>query len=289
MKIYKAILGLLLGMTMVSSQAVILESCSWDNPGSNPYTNPTESAIDHYMDIAPAIRAKLKQRIKRHQYDDLVTITRDQIEGTHSYQPQITDMHFGGKTKPQICMTTTRTKWPTTRKEIGLVYCEGQTCILIPTICNNVSRITRLPESSMTTGSRGTKNASPPSEPVATDSTPTNEGGGGGGGGGSLVNPAVPSSVTETGSAITTGGIGIIPAWTGSFGGGSCCYTGPIKPTDPIIPIVPPIFPPILPPIITPPVIPAVPEPSTVLMFLLGLGVVLLFSILRKRKNSGNK
>lgn len=283
MKIHKTILGLLFMLVVTPSQSAILESCSWDNPGANPYTNTVPVALAHYMDVAPATKAKLERRMLARQYDDLVTITRDQITGTHSYQPQITDMHFGGKTtKPQICLTTPRDKWAIKRKEIGLVYCEDRTCIMVPTICNNVSRIQRIPESGITTGSRGSNSdASTQSAPPTAEGQPS-----GGGGGGPVLDTPVRPLVVEGNSSVSTVGFTPIPAWAGSFGGGGCCFTGPVKPSEPIIPIVTPILPPI---IITPPEVPAVPEPSTILMLLLGLGAMLLFLQRRKRGNSGNK
>jgi len=37
----------------------------------------------------------------------------------------------------------TRSAWTAGMKERGLVYCEGGQCILVPTVCRNVSRISR--------------------------------------------------------------------------------------------------------------------------------------------------
>ena len=76
------------------------------------------------------------------QYDDIAVIRRDTVVGQHLYSPEIRDMHFG---QGQICRTVTRTQWTPTTEERGLVYCESGHCIIVPTVCRNVSRVTRLP------------------------------------------------------------------------------------------------------------------------------------------------
>jgi hypothetical protein len=48
-------------------------------------------------------------------------------------------MHFGNG---RICRQVTRTKWLSTAVERGLVYCEGEHCLIVPTVCRNLSRIT---------------------------------------------------------------------------------------------------------------------------------------------------
>lgn len=275
MKIIKALMGLLFLGTMASSQAVILDTCSWDHPGVNPYRGTVDAAIDHYRDLSPELRAKFKERANKKQFDEVVTITKDGITGVHVYEPTITDMHFGGGTsKPQLCRATTREKWEPTRKEMGLVYCEGETCIMIPTVCNNVSRIKRLPESASSTASQssggtqaaGAEQAAQPAE------------GGGGGGGGSLAE--LPASVATTGAGESeptwghnnnSGFNNFQPwsPWNGGGGGGYCCYTGPV-----------------IPPIVTPPIVvpPPVPEPAEWMMMLFGVVFVLFFSAIRKRR-----
>lgn len=67
-----------------------------------------------------------------------VTITRDAIEGSRTYDPQITAMHFGQRT---ICDRVTRDRWSETAREPGAVYCADSHCLLVPRICGNVSRI----------------------------------------------------------------------------------------------------------------------------------------------------
>ncbi|MYM22555.1 PEP-CTERM sorting domain-containing protein [Duganella sp. FT135W] len=130
---------LLLAVTLVAATTV-QPTCSWDNPGHNPYTGSTAAAIDRYTDIPEAVRSTLKRRLAEGQSDDKVDITRDGINGKYQYGAAIRDMHFG---RASVCGTVTRSKWSASRSEPGAVYCVDQHCILVPRICGNVSRITR--------------------------------------------------------------------------------------------------------------------------------------------------
>jgi hypothetical protein len=121
---------------------VALDSCSWNRPGVNPFMGDVVAAVDRYTDIPADVRARLKARMAKREYDDMVSIRRDSIDGRagQQYGSTIRDMHFGTH---QICRAVTRTAWTAGMKERGLVYCEGGQCILVPTVCRNVSRISR--------------------------------------------------------------------------------------------------------------------------------------------------
>jgi len=118
-----------------------LPVCSWDRPGHNPFRGDTVAAVDRYTDIPAPVRAALKQRMAKHQYDEVAAIRRDSIEGRYSYS-ELRDMHFG---RSQVCRTVTRDKWAPDAVERGLVYCESGHCLIVPTVCRNVSRVTRAP------------------------------------------------------------------------------------------------------------------------------------------------
>ena len=122
--------------------AVTLDSCSWNRPGVNPFMGDVVAAVDRYTDIPAEVRARLKGRMARRQYDDIVAIRRDSIDGRagNQYGSTIRDMHFGTR---QLCRSVTRAAWTAGMQERGLVYCEGGQCILVPTVCRNVSRISR--------------------------------------------------------------------------------------------------------------------------------------------------
>lgn len=124
--------------TLLVSATVTLPSCSWDRPGADPYMGGVEAAVDRYRDIPVEIRAKLKAKMRKRAYDDIAAITRDKIEGKRSYT-NLRDMHFG---QGRICREVKRDKWKPDAVERGLIYCEGEHCLIIPTVCRNVSRVT---------------------------------------------------------------------------------------------------------------------------------------------------
>lgn len=115
-------------------------TCSWDHPGLRPFMGDVVAAVDRYQDIPLTVRTRLKARMAERQYDEFVDIERDAIVGQTRYEPGIRDMHFGDG---RVCGTVTRAKWTSNMLERGLVYCEGEHCILVPTVCRNVSRIRR--------------------------------------------------------------------------------------------------------------------------------------------------
>lgn len=122
--------------------AASIAACSWDRPGHNPFTGPVPAAVERYTDIPPLTRAKLRLRMERRTYDDVAVITRDEIRGAQRYS-DLRDMHFGAG---QVCGTVTRAKWSDTHAERGLVYCEDGHCLIVPTVCRNVSRVTMVKE-----------------------------------------------------------------------------------------------------------------------------------------------
>ena len=132
-------------MSLVASLALALSGaapphCSWDKPGVNPFMGDLVAAVDRYKDIPAATRAKLKARMQERRYDEIVDIRRDSITGRGEYDADIRAMHFG---TGQVCGTVSRAKWSDQALERGLVYCEDGQCLLVPTVCRNLSRITR--------------------------------------------------------------------------------------------------------------------------------------------------
>lgn len=119
--------------------AVILNSCSWDSPGANRYIGTAANAVNNYTDIPKPVRDILIKRMDSKKYDDIVEITRNSISGKNVYS-DLRDMHFG---KNQICKSVTREKWKTTALERALIYCEQGYCIAAPTVCGNISRISK--------------------------------------------------------------------------------------------------------------------------------------------------
>lgn len=146
-----AFVGLIAGLAMVGDAVAAanwaprmeqVARCDWDRPGHNPFMGDVVAAIDRYTEIPTPVRMRLKQRMQTRKYDDLVDIRRDSITGRHQYAPTIRDMHFG---LDRVCRQVSRSNWTTQTRERGLVYCEAGHCILVPTVCRNVSRIERRP------------------------------------------------------------------------------------------------------------------------------------------------
>ena len=133
----------LIATLALAASGLALPHCSWDRPGVNPFMGDVVQAVDDYKDIPESTRLKLKKRMSERQYEDMVTIRRDSIEGKSEYGAEIRDMHYGAS--GNVCRTVTRKKWTTEHAERGLVYCEDNHCVVVPTVCRNVSRIKRLP------------------------------------------------------------------------------------------------------------------------------------------------
>ncbi len=120
-----------------------LEACSWDRPGHDPFMGDVVAAVDRYQDIPSDVRQRLQARMVKRDYDDVVSIRRDSIAGRTKkvrYGSTIRDMHFGNH---RLCHSVSRAAWGKDTQERGLVYCESGQCILVPTVCRNVSRIAR--------------------------------------------------------------------------------------------------------------------------------------------------
>ena len=279
----------------MQSAARDLQDCSWNRPGADPFMGDVVAAVDRYTDIAPAVREQLKQRMRARQYDEIVVITRDAIRGKQQYNARINQMHFG---QGRVCRNVTRAGWSSKMEERGLVYCVQGECILVPTICRNVSRISQA-GSGAPAGAGGTGGSAMPGGNAApggaTSAGVVTIGGpeegppmwdnpdalrGGMSTGGALP-PTVtyhPSTSYDTvRSASNTPGL-----YSGGGSGGSGGGGYPPRATDgssfvDIHPVVPGL------PGNNPVILPAVPEPQTWAMLLAGLALI-GYSALRRRK-----
>ena len=249
-------MSLLVSIALVAASGTTYPSCSWDKPGVNPFTGDVVAAVDRYTDIPLATRNKLKARMNLRQYDEIVSIGRDAIVGQAQYSSEIRQMYFGSGS---ICNTVTRTRWTQTMQERGLVYCEDGQCILVPTVCRNVSRISRVAPRPTATAAPGAG----PSQQIAAaepqsqlDMDPT--------GAGVPAAAAAPGSFAQSaGRVLDEAGLGtpgnLLPGISPSVG------TGPAGPSlgGSNIPFLPPVG-----------ASPPVPEPETYALMLAGLAVI---------------
>lgn len=246
----------------LAASTVTLPNCSWDRPGVNPFMGDLVAAVDRYKDIPAATRAKLKQRMAARQYDEIVDIHRDSIVGRYDYGTEIRDMHFGAGS---VCQTVTRGKWTAQTLERGLVYCEDGQCILVPTVCRNVSRISR---GNLKPAAGGAQTAKNEDDPLMFEPPAAGAADGGAGDPGSFARTAglPPTATSDTSLVAPTPG----SSSGGAGGGGPAVGGGPGIITLPQIPqgggnggsdL---------------PVVPGVPEPQTWLLFALGLGALAL-------------
>lgn len=241
----------------------VLPHCSWDKPGVNPFMGDVVAAVDRYQDIPAAARARLKARMLKRDYDELVTIQRDAIKGQAQYGSEIRDMHFGANS---VCKTVSRAKWTQQYEERGLVYCEDGQCILVPTVCRNVSRIQRMsPKAAAggsTVASAHQEIADPQTpleiDPPAAGPMPT-------------ATPSPANSFSQIASGNNEGfDISSLPPTGAGFTGPSPGFGGIAVPSLPPGTLtVPPVDPPVVPPV--PPVVPGIPEPGTWAMLMAGL------------------
>ncbi len=136
-----AVLLLLPSAAALAGPAARSASCAWNQPGHDPYRGTLAAAVDRYEDIPAPVRARLKERMVAFRYDEIAAIRRDSITGSARYAPEIRDMHFGAG---RVCAQVDRSRWSDAMVERGLVYCESGHCLIVPTVCRNVSRVTRL-------------------------------------------------------------------------------------------------------------------------------------------------
>jgi hypothetical protein len=208
-------------LTASAAFPATLPTCSWNQPGHNPFVGDVVAAVDRYQDIPAPVRARLKARMASRSYDEIVDIRRDAIVGKARYRPEIRDMHFGSG---QVCGTVNRVQWHNDAQERGLVYCEAGHCILVPTVCRNVSRITRESPAVASAGAGG-------------GAVPAGGGGGGGGevgggsGGGSVATAAAPADGADGQEAaaptsFVAGLNGSVSAGSGGQGAGDATPAG---------------------------------------------------------------
>ena len=125
---------------LIMALELAVAPCSWNKPGSNRYRGDLITALNDYH-LDPLVQEELADKLRHHQYDDDATITRQGIAGDHGSYANLRDMHFGAHS---VCHGgVNQTAWTSQQVERGLVYCVGSTCVIVPTICNNLALVDR--------------------------------------------------------------------------------------------------------------------------------------------------
>lgn len=127
-------------MIAETAAVMLISLCSWNFPGSNKYQGDPIEAVSHY-NIPVEEKEEIQEKMRSYKYDDVALITRNSIESEVGEYSNLRYMHFN---KKGVCSTVDRKGWLFDRQERGLVYCSSNnTCVIVPTICNNVSLVDR--------------------------------------------------------------------------------------------------------------------------------------------------
>ena len=285
-----------LPLNLSTALVSVAAGCSWAQPGANPYKGDPARALADF-DLPEDARRKLRTMLQAHRPTEVVTITRDDIVGEHRYA-DLRDMHSGGG---RVCHgPVDRSAWRADHRERALVYCADDACVILPTICNNISRVSRRPDETATEDSpldiepaAGPPGRSgPTASPLLTfapplDGLPPSDildalpGAPGGPGDGSLLPPIDGRPVVggpDAGAPIDAGPIGGVPIGGSPIVGipiggivPPCCGPEPIGRGAPLMPPVPPP-------------IASVPEPSAAWLMLAGCAL-LATACRRARRN----
>jgi hypothetical protein len=129
-------------ITALALSAAVTATCNWGDRGLDPYMLDVPSAVDTYTQIPKATREALKAKMRARQYDDTAHITGAGIKSaTWNYGP-LRMMHFGNGSR--LCGVVNTSMWSAGDPgERALIYTVGDWSIAVPSVCRNVSLITR--------------------------------------------------------------------------------------------------------------------------------------------------
>lgn len=237
-----------LGFQLILSTMLVAvpPGCSWAHPGANPYRGDPAAVLADF-DLAEATRSKLRALMQAHRSTDVATITRDDIVGADGGYMGLREMHSG---HGRVCHgEVDRSAWSAKRHERALVYCADDACVIVPTICNNVSQVSRKPARVAVLDDspidiepaagppRAPPDAGAPPSPLPDDGPLAflPPAGGGGDAPGGPISPDAPrggSGEPPTGD-VPVGGIPPIGGGGGGEGVLPCCGIGPGSPGAP--------------------------------------------------------
>jgi hypothetical protein len=130
-------------MILALAAATIIASCPWQDRGLDRFMGDIPAAVDTYTDIPKYTRLKLQAKMRRLAYDDITHMTATGSRSESWTYGLPTMMHFGAHGR--VCRTVDISTWtPQDPGERGLVYCEDGHCVVVWTVCRNVSQIKRI-------------------------------------------------------------------------------------------------------------------------------------------------
>jgi hypothetical protein len=129
-------------LTAIAAAAAITATCNWGDRGLDPFMGDLPSAVDTYTQIPKSVREELKAKMRARKFDDTAHITAAGIRSdTWEYGP-LRMMHFGNGSR--LCGVVVTSAWPANDPgERALIYTVGEWSIAVPSVCRNVSLITR--------------------------------------------------------------------------------------------------------------------------------------------------
>lgn len=121
-----------------------LPSCEWHPASNRSLVDPVVAVAR--LDMPVPTRTALVEKLRRHQFDDVVHIDWAQIaseSGTNRYGPAITNMNFGASGR--LCRTVTRASWSELKHETALVYIVDGRAWGYASACGNLFELKLLP------------------------------------------------------------------------------------------------------------------------------------------------
>lgn len=131
-----------MALTAIALAASLASSgtCSWDPASQQTFDGDVATVVDRFQDLSPELRAKLRQRMDRQRFDELVLIRRDGVFGAQSYGQELQGLQMSADA---VCAQPDRSQWSAVMAEPALSYCEARHCLLVTLNGRHVLRVAR--------------------------------------------------------------------------------------------------------------------------------------------------
>ena len=130
-----------MALTAIALAASLAASgCNPDLGQLPAFEGSVAEAALRFGDLPAEARQRLRERMDKFRFDELVEISRDGIAGQQNYHPELRSLQYG----MQYCETLSRRDWRPDAKYTALSYCEGAHCLLVTIDGRHVMRAERL-------------------------------------------------------------------------------------------------------------------------------------------------